>query len=50
MRDNTYIPLDERPKATLRTAILARQSDPSAKPEDMKDQVRQCQEFIEKVG
>jgi DNA invertase Pin-like site-specific DNA recombinase/uncharacterized Zn finger protein (UPF0148 family) len=41
-----YVPIDERDPATVRAVILARSSDPSAKPEDMRGQVEECQEFI----
>ncbi len=45
-----YIPLDEREPATVRAAILARSSDPSAKAEDMRSQVEECKEFIAQMG
>ncbi len=41
-----YIPIDDRDPASVRAVILARSSDPSAKAEDMREQVLQCQEFI----
>src|SRR5258706_4277919 len=45
-----YVPLDQRDPTTIRAAILARSSDTTAKPEDMLEQVLQCQEFIAAMG
>ena len=45
-----YTLLDKREPAKVRAAILARISDPSAKAEDMEDQVRQCEKFIATMG
>ena len=45
-----YIPIEERLPATVRAVILARSSDPSAKPEDMQSQVQQCLDFIAQQG
>jgi DNA invertase Pin-like site-specific DNA recombinase len=45
-----YVPIDERDPTTVRAVILARSSDPGSKPEDMRSQVDQCQEFIERHG
>jgi DNA invertase Pin-like site-specific DNA recombinase len=47
---STYIPIDQRDPASIRAAILARSSDPGAKPEDMTGQVEQCREFIARMG
>lgn len=48
-RDDKVIDLDDRDPSTVRVAILARSSDTSARAEDMEGQVRQCQEFIQKM-
>ena len=45
-----YIPIDQREPASVRAVILARSSDPGAKPEDMKTQVDRCVAFIAKMG
>ena len=46
----TYISIAERDPATARAVILARSSDPGAKPEDMSSQVQQCVDFIARMG
>lgn len=45
-----HVPLDARDPSTVRAAILARSSDLGAKPKDMAEQVKQCQEFIASMG
>ncbi|MGO8948944.1 MAG: recombinase family protein [Ktedonobacterales bacterium] len=44
------IPIDQRDPASVRAVILARSSDPGAKPEDMKTQIDRCVAFIAKMG
>jgi DNA invertase Pin-like site-specific DNA recombinase len=46
----TYIPIDDRDQSTVRAVILARCSNPSARPEDMKSQLDQCEDFINLMG
>lgn len=45
-----YIPIDERDRSTVRAVILARSSNPGARPEDMESQVTQCADFIRDMG
>jgi DNA invertase Pin-like site-specific DNA recombinase len=45
-----YISIDDRDQSTIRAVILARSSDPGARPEDMASQVEQCAEFIREMG
>jgi DNA invertase Pin-like site-specific DNA recombinase len=42
-----FVALDDLDPSTVRVAILARSSNPGSKPEDMTEQVKQCQEFID---
>jgi DNA invertase Pin-like site-specific DNA recombinase len=46
----THIPLDERDPATVRAAISPRSSETGATPEDMREQITQCREFIKAMG
>ena len=45
-----YIPIDDREQSTVRAVILARSSNPSARPEDMESQVTQCEDFVRDMG
>jgi DNA invertase Pin-like site-specific DNA recombinase len=45
-----YIPIDDRDQSTVRAVILARSSNPSARPEDMKSQLDQCEDFVKDMG
>ncbi len=45
-----YIPIDKRDPATVRAAILARVSDPSAADRDLESQVHACKGFIARMG
>ena len=44
------IPIDERDPATVKAAILARVSDPSAADKDLESQVHACKEFVARMG